>query len=533
MDNKNFPIASAIRRAYKNNMEDETLLPHILVDDEGNAIGRISANDSVIFYNIRGEREIELTESLTVPNFNKFTTKRNLNLNFATMIEYSPKLPVAIAFPPVGAIEDTLCDILSKNGIKQVKITEAEKAVHVSFFLSGKKYSTLADEEFIIVPTRKDVAFFDEAPEMSIAEITQTTIAKINDNSVGFIFVNFPNADVLGHIENEQAILRALTTVDEHTGLLVDEAMQQEMDIIVSADHGSVEKWLYPDGAIDTGHTDSDVPFILISNDHRLCAEAGELIDIAPSVLALFGIDKPAVMTGENLIAPQITSSQETKRDNTKKRVLFILLDGWGWNDNQRGNLIAKADTPIMDKLMSKYAWAKLSASGESVGLLAGTVGNSEAGHLHIGAGRKIFSDRVHIDLSIADGSFFCNSAFISAMDNAIKNNSALHLLGIVSFFSSHGSINYLFALIDMAKSRGVQKLFVHAMLGRRGELPESGALYIQQVEQKLADMSLGSLVSVIGRYWSMDREENWDRIEKTYCMLVNGEQSVAVRKND
>ena len=233
-------------------------------------------------------------------------------------------------------------------------------------------------------------------------------------------------------------------------------------------------------------------------------------------MLSLFGIDKPALMTGNSIIAP-------LTKNKTNRRVLFLLLDGWGVSDNKKGNLIYKAHTPVIDEIMKNHLWARLAAAGESVGLPKGTVGNSEAGHLHIGAGRIIYSDRLRIDQAITDGSFFQNEAFISVIDNAVNHNRPLHLLGIVSFFSSHGSLEHLLALIDMAKQRGIKELYVHAMLGRRGELPKSGARYIEQVEKKLEEISLGKVVSVIGRYWSMDREENWDRIEKTYQMLVDG----------
>jgi 2,3-bisphosphoglycerate-independent phosphoglycerate mutase len=130
----------------------------------------------------------------------------------------------------------------------------------------------------------------------------------------------------------------------------------------------------------------------------------------------------------------------------------------------------------------------------------------------------------VKIDRAIADGSFFRNGPLLEVIRSARDGRRALHLLGIVSFFSSHGSINHLFALMDLARLEGVRNLYIHAMLGRRGELPESGAHYIGRIEKKTAEIALGKVVSVIGRYWSMDREEHWDRIEKTYRMLVYGE---------
>jgi len=176
-----------------------------------------------------------------------------------------------------------------------------------------------------------------------------------------------------------------------------------------------------------------------------------------------------------------------------------------------------------MDELQKKYPFAILEASGEAVGLPQGTVGNSEAGHLHIGAGRRIYSDRLLIDRAIQDGTFFRNEAFLWAMRGAKRDRKKLHLLGIVSFFSSHGSLDHLRALFKLAKQESVEDLFHHAMLGRRGEKKESGARYLEMIEKELENLRIGRLASVIGRYWSLDREENWDRIEKTYRMLVYG----------
>ncbi|OPZ50325.1 MAG: 2,3-bisphosphoglycerate-independent phosphoglycerate mutase [Deltaproteobacteria bacterium ADurb.BinA014] len=242
----------------------------------------------------------------------------------------------------------------------------------------------------------------------------------------------------------------------------------------------------------------------------------GGLIDIAPTILNILGLPPSKQMTGSSLIKQQLFG--------TSKRLLLVIADGWGLNDNVANNLIARADTPVMNHLMKSYPMSILRASGEAVGLPPGTVGNSEAGHLHIGAGRITFSDRLKIDQAIKDKSFYKNRVFLDIMTKAKNTGKALHLMGIVSFFSSHGSIEHLFALMDMAKKEGITELFVHAMLGRRGEMPESGSRYIKKIEEKADRIKLGKVVSVIGRYWSMDREENWDRINKTYRMLVYGE---------
>jgi 2,3-bisphosphoglycerate-independent phosphoglycerate mutase len=510
-------MSQAVRDAYPRGEDDETLNPLVLTDASGKPVGRIKRGDVVIFYNIRGEREVELSRSLTEDHFHEFPTAGPLGLHYTTMIEYSKDLRCAVAFPPDEALRDTLSEVLSRSGIPQVKITEAEKAFHVSYFLNGKRQEPLPGEERIVVPSRKDVALFDEAPEMSVAEVSGATIREIREGRNHFILTNFPNVDVVGHIENEPAVIRAVEAVDREMGRVIEEAGKAGIPVLVTADHGTVEKWLYPDGTVDTGHTSSPVPFILVNGESPLqLREKGELTDVAPTILQLFGIEVPGCMEGKSLLT--------NKPVKHSKRVVVVILDGWGYNPDMRGNLIARADTPVMDRLLGTCAFSILAAAGESVGLPAGTVGNSEAGHLHIGAGRRVYSDRLKIDRAIEGGSFSSNEAFRRAMAEARARKTALHLMGIVSFFSSHGMMNHLIALMDMAKKEGIGEMYIHAMLGRRGEMPESGANYVKTIEDKCDEMKMGRVVSVIGRYWSMDREENWDRIEKTYRMLVYGD---------
>jgi 2,3-bisphosphoglycerate-independent phosphoglycerate mutase len=242
------------------------------------------------------------------------------------------------------------------------------------------------------------------------------------------------------------------------------------------------------------------------------------LPDVAPTVLELLGISVPEEMTGHSLLVGGAPDTPE------RRRVLLLIADGWGYREEVHGNLIAQAQTPVMDRLLKERPFTTLQASGRAVGMPDGTVGNSEAGHLHLGAGRIVYSDRLRIDEAIADGSFCENEAFLWAMRGAKRDGTRLHLLGIVSFYSSHGSLDHLLALLELARREGVQEVYLHSMLGRRGEHPESGARYIEQVEEATADLGVGKLVSVIGRFWSLDREENWSRIEKTYRWLVYGE---------
>jgi 2,3-bisphosphoglycerate-independent phosphoglycerate mutase len=186
--------------------------------------------------------------------------------------------------------------------------------------------------------------------------------------------------------------------------------------------------------------------------------------------------------------------------------------------------LIAEARTPNFDDLWARFPHAVLKSSGEAVGMPPNTVGNSEAGHLHLGAGRRVPLDRVRIDQAIGDGSFYSNEALLWALQRASQSRTPLHLMGIISHYSSHGTIKHLFALLQMAKDLGLKDVYVHGFIGRRGEKPESGAIYVEKVEGKCRELGLGQVASVIGRYWALDREENWERVEKTYRALVHGE---------
>ncbi len=513
-------LAEAVKDAYANGEEDERLEPIVVVDENGSPLGRFKNGDHVIFYDIRGEREIELTRAFVDENFDAFPVEK-LGLNFVTMIEYAKNLRVKVVFPPQEKIMDTLCHILSNNGLRYIKIVESEKAFHLSYFFNGKSSEPLPGEERLIIPSLK-VTIPDEKPEMKIEEVTKAIKAKLEEE-IPIIIANLANVDVVGHTENEAAIIKAVEVVDSSLGEIIEEAQKEGVTTIVTADHGTVESWLYPDGTIDTGHTSSQVPFIIVEPDDALLQniklnERGELADFAPTILDILGLEKPGIMTGKSLLA------RNPYEGNERKRLLLLILDGWGINDETKGNLIKKAGTPSMDSLVNNFPNIRLDASGEAVGMPSGSVGNSEVGHLHLGAGRRIPSDRLSIDNAIKDRSFFDNSVLLEAIRGAKSSNQNLHLLGIVSFYSSHGSIEHLKALLRMAKSEGLEKIYIHSILGRRGEHAQSGARYIDEIEQFTKKLNRGEVVTVIGRHWVLDREENWDRIEKAYKSLVYGE---------
>ncbi len=516
-------LVKAIKKAYEAGQEDEALEPIIAVSSSGQPLGRFEDGHYVIFYDIRGEREVELTESLVNRNFDRFPLKKDLNLNFVTMIEYSPALKARVAFPSEKKVNNTLAEVISKSGLRQLKIAESEKAIHIGFFMNGRSEEIFPGEERIIVPSAHGLSSYALKPEMSAAQIAEEISNSLKDPSYPLITANLANVDVVGHVEDKAAVLRAVEEVDRQLGRIIDDCRSQGITLVVTSDHGTVEEWLYADGSINTGHTKNPVPFILSDfssqkpNLRQLKAQ-GELSDVAPTILELLGLEKPLEMSGESLLL------NFDKAKVPKKKILLLILDGWGMREEKHGNLIVEARTPNFDKLWLEFPHSLLKASGEAVGMPSHTVGNSEAGHLHLGAGRRVILDRLRIDKAIEDGSFFRNEAFLWAMREAKREGKALHLLGIVSHYSSHGTIKHLFALLQLAKEVGVEKVFIHCLIGRRGEKPESGAAYVARVEERCKSLSLGQVVSVIGRFWALDREENWDRVEKAYRALVYGE---------
>jgi 2,3-bisphosphoglycerate-independent phosphoglycerate mutase len=510
-------MADAVRGAYARGEDDEECEPLVLVDSSGAPIGRFGDGDSVIFYDIRGEREVELTRVFVEPGFDRFRTKSPLRLDFMTMVEYDKNLPVRVAFRPRGIIRNTLCEVLDGKGAMFARIAESEKALHITYFLDGKTHRSFRNEERIIVPSSRTSP--ERNPEMRLDKIADAVTLKMRDKSCRVILANFANVDVVGHFENRKAAVRAVEAVDKAVGKVIKEARRNSVAVIITADHGSVEKWLYPDGTIDTGHTDSPVPFIVFnpgSNDKRdIRLRNGTLADIAPTLLGIAGIGKPRAMTGESLIMG--------KNIKTASRLCLLILDGWGVGKGGQCDLISQARTPNMDGLWEKCPHAVLKAAGSAVGNPEGTVGNSEVGHLHIGAGRVVESDRLRIEKALKDGSFYSNRQILKFIRGARKTG-VLHLLGIVSFYSSHGSVEYLKTFLRMAKTQNVEKVYIHSILGRRGEKAQSGAQYIEDIERFAHGLANWRVASVIGRHWALDREENWDRVEKTYRLLVHGE---------
>ncbi len=206
------------------------------------------------------------------------------------------------------------------------------------------------------------------------------------------------------------------------------------------------------------------------------------------------------------------------------KPIILLVLDGWGISSTPDSDAQARANIPFYKGLLEKYPNTALQCAGEAVGLPEGAMGNSEVGHLNLGAGRVVYQDYARIDKSIRDGEFEKKQAFIDAMNGAVNNNGAVHFLGLLSDGGVHSHINHLYALINLAISKGVEKIFIHPFMDGRDTPPDSGIKYIKQLESFLDDKPSAKIATVTGRYWAMDRDNRWERVEQAYKGLVLGQ---------
>ncbi len=207
----------------------------------------------------------------------------------------------------------------------------------------------------------------------------------------------------------------------------------------------------------------------------------------------------------------------------SKKPTVLMILDGYGLNKTCEHNAVCQARTPVMDQLMSQCPFVPGNASGMAVGLPDGQMGNSEVGHLNMGAGRIVYQELTRITKSIEDGDFFAIPEFVQAVENCKKNDSALHLFGLVSDGGVHSHNTHIYGLLELAKRNGLKKVFVHCFLDGRDTPPASGKDFVADLEAKMQELGVGRVASVMGRYYAMDRDKNWDRVEKAYNVLTKG----------
>ncbi len=208
----------------------------------------------------------------------------------------------------------------------------------------------------------------------------------------------------------------------------------------------------------------------------------------------------------------------------SKKPTVLMILDGFGLNEKSDGNAVAQANTPVLDKMMKEYPFVKGYASGLAVGLPDGQMGNSEVGHLNMGAGRIVYQELTRISKEIEDGDFFKNEALLSAVENCKKNGSDLHLFGLVSDGGVHSHNTHIYGLLELAKKEGLKNVYVHCFMDGRDTAPSSGKAFIQELVDKMQEIGVGQIATISGRYYAMDRDNRWERVEQAYAALTKGE---------
>ena len=295
--------AAAIAAAYAAGETDEFVKPRV-VQHDGRPVGQVGDSDGVIFFNFRGDRARELTRSFTQPDFTAFVRPQVPALStFVCMSEYDETFPLPVAFPS-ESYPDLLGTVISRAGLKQLRIAETEKYAHVTFFFNGGEEVPNPGEDRVLIPSPKEVATYDQKPAMSAVEVTDEVVRRVAGGDYALIVLNYANPDMVGHTGILPAAVVAMETVDACVGRVVDAVLAAGGIALVTADHGNCEQMSDREGSPHTAHTANLVPLILVDLERRGAKlREGILADIAPTILELMGLPKPPAMTGRSLLA--------------------------------------------------------------------------------------------------------------------------------------------------------------------------------------------------------------------------------------
>lgn len=291
----------AVEVAYSGGETDEFVIPTVIVDENGLPVGRIKDDDAVIFFNFRADRARQLTRSFVDEDFDGFERPEHPNVTFVCLTRYDETIKAPYAFPPQD-LRNTLGEVVSKHGLKQLRIAETEKYAHVTFFFSGGEEKLFPGEERKLIPSPK-VATYDLKPEMSALEIAEEAARLIQSREFDLIVLNFANCDMVGHTGIMEAAIKAVEAVDTGVGKVVEAMQSIGGYVLLTADHGNSEQMIdYETGEPHTAHTTNPVPVLLVSDLEGVTLRDGILADLAPTVLELLEIEQPEEMTGKSLL---------------------------------------------------------------------------------------------------------------------------------------------------------------------------------------------------------------------------------------
>ncbi len=291
---------AAVDAAYARGENDEFVRPTIVAPEHD---ARVRDGDVCIFFNFRPDRARELTRAFTKPGFKAFDRGAHPpSVDFVTMTQYKREFALPVAFPP-DRPEHVLAEVLSEHGLRQLHIAETEKYAHVTFFFNGGVEREVEGEERILVPSPRDVPTYDHKPEMSAVGVTDALVAQLAEDRFDFVVVNYANADMVGHTGVISAAVKAIETVDACLGRVTGAVARLGGVCLITADHGNSDHMLEPDGSANTAHSTNLVPFVATVPGARV-REGGRLCDLAPTILALLGVEQPPEMTGAGLLEP-------------------------------------------------------------------------------------------------------------------------------------------------------------------------------------------------------------------------------------
>lgn len=293
---------AAVENNYEQGINDEFVIPSVVCDRNG-PVGTIRDGDGFIFFNFRSDRAREITRAFTDPAFTGFSPGfRPKVSSFVCMTEYDETFGLPVAFGP-EELKNILGEVVSKAGLHQLRIAETEKYAHVTFFFNGGNETPFPGEERVLVPSPKEVATYDLKPEMSVHQVTAELVGRLDEKRFDFIVLNFANPDMVGHTGFLDAAVKAIGAVDQCVGVVVDKVLSQGGSLLITADHGNAESMIDENGNPHTAHTCNPVPLVLVGDAGKgLRLRSGVLADIAPTVLEILGIPKPAEMTGSSLL---------------------------------------------------------------------------------------------------------------------------------------------------------------------------------------------------------------------------------------
>ncbi len=508
-------LANAVRKLYEKGENDGDMRP-IVVHVGEEPFGRVKDGDVVVFCCKRGEREVQLTEAFVLPDFSEFEVVRFRDLEFITLVKYDERFEgakVAFDFPP---LEKTLSEVISERGLKQLHMAESEKYAHVTFFFNGRRRTPFPGEEDILIKS-PEVENLSEYPQLSVHELADTLVKELKTGSYEFVLVNLANGDVIGHLIEMEPKVECVKHLSSALEKIVENALESGYAVVITADHGLIElgmKSIDPP-VPNLGHTTNPVPFFVLLPDGKIDFEKeGILGNVAPTILHLMGIEKPKEMTQKSLLL------EEPRR---KYRVLLVIIDGWGLGPEDERNPIYVAKPRFWYYLIENHDFGRLKASGEAVGLLPERPGNSEAGHMNLGAGRIVLQDEVVIEKSLRDRTFAEKEVFTKAFERLSERGGNLHLISMLSFKSSHGTIEYPLALVEKAKDMGVGNIFIHTIFNRHGVEGMTAAELLEIFDKNLGNYENVFIVTGMGRKWALDRDKHYDRTKIAYDALVHG----------